>query len=497
MKISSTFANLVLCAVGLLSVAHAQEARSLQKRSTSLLINPPGLPQLPTANAAKAASASAGLNLTDIQGDIVVGMTKKQETFTFFTIVDAPTFKSKLRSEILPLITNARQMLKNETQPDTLVNIAFSQNGLTTLGITDNLNDTAFKNGQLNNSQALGDPVGTPDWLPEFTAGNIHGVFLFASDTVDNVNATLETVTSALGASITQVYSLQAAVRPGNEAGHEHFGFLDGISNPAIQGFDDTPLPGQASVPAGEILLGEQNDNVIRPDWAKDGSFLVFRQLQQLVPEFNKYLTDNPIREPALTPEQGSELLGARMVGRWKSGAPVFLSPLVDNPALGANSSANNDFTYAAPNNASLCPFSAHIRKTRPRADLGAESKNTHHILRGGIPYGPEVTTAEASSNTSTIERGLAFVAYQSNIGAGFQFLQQTWANNPNFFVKGTTGFDPIIGANHGNPRWTEGNLDPTIPTRNFTIITDFIVSRGGEYFFSPSLSAIANKISV
>lgn len=41
-------------------------------------------------------------------------------------------------------------------------------------------------------------------------------------------------------------------------------------------------------MPPGEILVGETGDSVTRPAWAKDGSFLVFRQLKQLVPEFNK-----------------------------------------------------------------------------------------------------------------------------------------------------------------------------------------------------------------
>jgi deferrochelatase/peroxidase EfeB len=93
---------------------------------------------------------------------------------------------------------------------------------------------------------------------------------------------------------------------------------LDGISNPTITGFQD-PKPGQAVVPAGGILVGLPGDNVTRPAWAKDGSFLVFRQLKQLVPEFNKFLADNPIVEPGLSKQQGSDLLGARMVGRWKS----------------------------------------------------------------------------------------------------------------------------------------------------------------------------------
>lgn len=81
------------------------------------------------------------------------------------------------------------------------------------------------------------------------------------------------------------------------------------------------PLPGQITVPLGSILLGEPGDvdASIRPSWAKDGSLLVFRQLQQLVPEFNSFLSNNAIQGPGLSAQQGADLLGARMVGRWQS----------------------------------------------------------------------------------------------------------------------------------------------------------------------------------
>jgi len=118
--------------------------------------------------------------------------------------------------------------------------------------------------------------------------------------------------------------------------------------------------------------------------------------------------------------------------------------------------------------------------------------------MRAGLPYGPEVSAKEAETNTTTIERGLAFVAYQSNLATGFHFLQQTWASNPKFVpgkTSGPPGFDPIIGANQGQPRNTTG-LDPNNPTGNTTFITDFVVSRGGEYFFSPSISAISTIFS-
>ncbi|KAJ7924616.1 hypothetical protein B0H13DRAFT_1537586, partial [Mycena leptocephala] len=75
-------------------------------------------------------------------------------------------------------------------------------------------------------------------------------------------------------------------------------------------------------------------------------TFLVFRQLQQLVPAFNEFLTDHPLGVDELTPEQDSELLGGRMAGRWKSGAPIFSHPTADDPILAADPSKNNNFTY-------------------------------------------------------------------------------------------------------------------------------------------------------
>ncbi|KAJ7832287.1 fungal peroxidase [Mycena leptocephala] len=469
------------------------------RRVSSLLINPDAQPDLPTAQAATVAASAASLNLDDIQGDVLIGMKKNKELFYFFSIANATDFKEKLAADILPLITTTTQLLSVSTQPITALNIAFSQTGLTALSVTDSLGDSFFTGGQFKDLQNLGDP-GSTNWVPEFAGTGIHGVLLFASDTDDNINTAVTSLESALGDSITKVYSLQAASRPDENAGHEHFGFLDGISNPAVDGFTANPMPGQAPVAAGTILLGETGDSGTRPAWAKDGSFLVFRQLKQLVPEFDKFLTDNPIVEDGLTPKQGSDLLGARMVGRWKSGAPVDLAPLFDDPALGADPTRNNDFTFqhadsVLATNQTRCPFSAHIRKTRPRADLGTPEDAAHHIMRAGIPYGPEVSTDEAASNTTSTERGLAFVAYQSSIGAGFRFLQRTWADNANFVHSGV-GVDPIIGALAGAQRVISG-LDPTDFTKQTTLTTDFVVSRGGEYFFSPSLSAIASKLSV
>ncbi|KAK7059634.1 DyP-type peroxidase [Favolaschia claudopus] len=498
---------------------HRQGLRK-PSRLSSLLINPDAHPNLPTSDAAASAANAANLNLDDIQGDILIGMKKNQELFYFFSIEDPSDFKPKLASDILPNITSTSQLLDVSKQPVTMLNIAFSATGLSALGVNESLGDSAFAGGQFKDSRSLGDP-GSDNWVPEFAGTDIHGVLLFASDSQDNINDAVFELESALGGSIKKVYSLAAAARTGSQAGHEHFGFLDGISNPAVEGFNaDQAMPGQARISSGTILLGESGDfGRGRPAWAKDGSFLVFRQLKQLVPEFNKFLVDNPIVGNGLTREEGSELLGARMMGRWKSGAPIDLAPLRDDPELGADPLRNNNFTYAHADldlstDQSRCPFSAHTRKTRPRADQG-ENLVTQ-IMRAGIPYGPEVSDDEAAANTTSTERGLAFVAYQSNIGNGFRFMQQTWANSIKSalhlprpcrimyslstslsFVNPGVGVDPIIGSLAGAERVIKG-MDPSNANQTITLTgNNFVISRGGEYMFAPSLSAIASKLSV
>ncbi|KAH7103753.1 DyP-type peroxidase [Auriculariales sp. MPI-PUGE-AT-0066] len=429
-------------------------------------------------------------------------MRKKLELFYFFQIDDTAGFKNALHNSVVDIITPTKAMLSTATQPQVAVNLAFSQTGLNKLGITGNLNDTTFSAGQASDADFLGDPS-TTNWKSVFKSpSTLHGVFLIASDDQTKIDTMVTFLESTFGSSQHNLYKLQGNVRPAPFEGHEQFGYMDGIAQPAVRGFNIFPHPGQLVVPAGIILTGETGDNATRPAWTKDGSFLAFRELQQLVPEFDKFVADKAAPFDNFTASQSAELFGARIVGRWKSGAPVDLAPRADDPTLAADPDRNNNFDYSHPpaditSDQSRCPFHAHIRKSRPRADLSAP-RNT--IMRAGIPYGPEVTTAERSAQASnlTLERGLAFVSYQSRIADGFQFLQHNWLNNPGFiFGKNVDpGHEPLVGANQNSTRFITG-ADINNPTALLNITQDFIVSRGGEYFFSPSISAIRNTISV
>jgi len=76
-------------------------------------------------------------------------------------------------------------------------------------------------------------------------------------------------VTEILGSGVTFIYNLKGEAP---EAGHEHFGYMDGITQPAVMGFTTNPLPGQPLIDPGVFLLGEPGDTSTRPAWAKGGS---------------------------------------------------------------------------------------------------------------------------------------------------------------------------------------------------------------------------------
>ena len=98
-------------------------------------------------------------------------------------------------------------------------------------------------------------------------------------------------------------------------ADENSFGFLDGISEPAVQDVDTAIPPGQDTIPQGVILCNRPGDNTGHPAWMTDGSFLCFRKLKQNVSDWNKFLVDASNQLGTW-----SDQLGARLIGRWKSG---------------------------------------------------------------------------------------------------------------------------------------------------------------------------------
>jgi len=238
---------------------------------------------------------------------------------------------------------------------------------------------------------------------------------------------------------------------------------------------------------------------------------MVFRKLEQDVPEFNAYLKENGKRWKEFTPPglqltdgEGADLWGARMVGRWPSGAPLATCPYKDKSAVGDDSNKNNDFDYTVSDVSRVnprepsdyyCPFTAHTRKTAPRnldPYVSREYLKEGMIIRAGIPYGSEITKDEERTGESSTKledkRGLLFVSYQSSLDQGFVRQTRFYGCNdyfpPTSLVPAKYGQDPIIG---GPPPEGSVGVQPKYGVEQ----KYFVTSRGGEYFFVPPISTL------
>src|SRR5262249_30646400 len=110
--------------------------------------------------------------------------------------------------------------------------------------------------------------------------------------------------------------------------GRTSFGFKDGIGQPAVEGSGIPGTnPGERPIKPGEFILGYPDETGSLPPMpppevlGRNGTYLVFRKLHTRVAAYRRYL-----RSKAANREEEA-LLGAKMVGRWQSGAPLALSP--------------------------------------------------------------------------------------------------------------------------------------------------------------------------
>ena len=262
----------------------------------------------------------------------------------------------------------------------------------------------------------------------------------------------------------------------------------------------------------GEFVFGypgqHPNDPVkegpppeIAAPWMRNGSYMVFRRLEQKVPEFRRF-----VRQQAARLGMDQQLLAARLVGRWKTGAPLELAPLRDNAGLGRDDGRNNDFEFGDDRFQRKCPYAAHIRKVYPRDDIALAESLRHRIIRAGIPFGPEVAPGETMTKQS---RGLMFVCYQTSIERQFEYIQKNYANNPDFVpdkkrpggAAVTPGFDPIIGQAPSNGAQEMDEPYPNYPAGNrrttLAMPDQFVSLTAAAYFFMPSITALRTVLTL
>jgi Dyp-type peroxidase family len=392
---------------------------------------------------------------------------------------------------ILETVHSVQQARASVEKDNRWVSVAFTWNGLRALGLDETSLATfpeEFKEGMVARAEMLGDTgANHPDnWVGGLASPDLHAlVILFARDAAEHQRCQMEhqkLVAHCEGVEVLSSLDLEAT--PPFDYAHDHFGYRDRLSQPVIEGSGEEPTPGSgAPLKAGEFILGYADEegtttNLPQPEiLARNGSYMAYRRLQEHVSRFRDFL-----RENGKTPEE-QELLAAKLMGRWRSGAPLTLAPLKDDPTLGANPQRNNDFNYKQMDpHGYAVPLGSHIRRMNPR-DTAANMNRRRMIRRGGT-YGPHLPEDAPEDG---VERGIAAFIICASLIRQFEFAQNVWINDRNFHELGNER-DPVCGNQ-------DGTLEFKIPKRpirkKITGLPVFTTVRGGAYFFLPGLKAL------
>ena len=373
---------------------------------------------------------------------------------------------------------------------DTWVSVSLTYQGLRALGVPqDSLDSFAweFQQGMAARAKALGDvgEASPENWERPLGTNDVHVVVTALSPDQQGLEAAIGRARAAFS----DLPGVQPIWRQDCHAlatEREPFGFRDGIGHPAVEG---SGIPGSNSkeepFKAGEFVLGYLDETGAMPPMprpevlGRNGSYVVFRKLHQRVAAFRQYLKENA----GSADEQ--ELLAAKMMGRWRSGAPLALSPTRDDPELGADRTRSNDFMYADDATGYKTPPGSHVRRANPRDARVAGVVRLHRMIRRGTAYGPELP--EGALADDGVDRGLMFAFVGAHLGRQFEFVQSEWMNGGDFLGLGDVK-DPIAGLQDAAGAYSFPRKP--IP-RMLRGLPQFVLTRGGEYCFMPSLRAL------
>lgn len=430
------------------------------------------------------------LEFDDIQHILLTRVPALTGRYEFLSFTDPAGARAWLAAmtDRVPSVADLQESGDTDKQ---WVSVAFTWNGLRALGVAADALASfpeEFRQGMAARAEVLGDEgANHPDHWVDGTAGeDLHAiVILFARDAAEHERRVADH--NALLADcpgVTVLSSLDLEAVPPFDYAHDHFGYRDRLSQPVIEGSGEEPTPGSgAPVKAGEFILGYPDERgepqeLPQPEvLSRNGTFMAYRRLREHVGRFRDFLAEHG----ETADEQ--EMVAAKLMGRWRSGAPLVLAPEADDPELGADLSRNNDFNYKEMDpHGYAVPLGSHMRRMNPR-DTGVNMQR-RRMIRRGATYGPHLPEGTAEDGA---DRGIAAFILCASLVRQFEFAQNVWANDKTFHELGNER-DPIIGNQ-------DGTLEYKIPKRPIrkTIkgIPAFTTLTGGAYFFLPGLRAL------
>ncbi len=324
----------------------------------------------------------------------------------------------------------------------------------------------------------------------------IDGMILLAGDREKDLLNIAHTVAARIRADHTiRAIEVGQALRNDKGEGIDHFGYLDGLSQPRYltEDFSFDEKGRRIQTKKGELISEWDSFEPLARVLVRDpygttddcfGSFLVFRKLEQDVRGFRR-------REEELTRELGftetaRERAAAMIVGRFRDGTPLSLSA-----AEGWSPQGDNNFTYDSDPRGRRCPFHAHIRKVNPRGEAeGLDLDRQRRITRRSITYGSLKSPAALQPAAALPAQGvgLLFMCFQAGIRRQFAFIQRRWVNDVDF-KWATAGIDPLAGQSPVAPVAPQDWSSQWGPSPEFRSgFGGYVRMKGGEFFFAPSI---------
>lgn len=464
----------------------------------------------------KAITAAEQEMLDNLQPNILKPHVRDFMTLLFFRCTSAEGGRKFLATIATKLMKSTSGHLKeielfkaDGTPGSAYVGVGLTRVGYDDLGIAPRPDDPSFEKGMQKISR-LNDPD-PKTWDPHFQTV-LHGVILVGDATKPGHDAALAQVESL----IAQVAGIEVTGRQeglglhnGNGDGIEHFGYVDGRSQPL---FFQQEIDEQRDRTDGTSVWSPAfaPDRALVPDRAAPnpevhcGSYFIFRKLEQNVQLFKKQeklmaerLSDEGQKFKKPIEIDDEERAGAMIVGRSEDGTAATLQS-----AEGTINPVANNFDYDSDKLGLKCPFFGHIRKTNPRGSGGKEDEDPerlHIMARRGLTYGQRADNPNDGEidNKPESDVGLLFMAFNTSIVQQFDFTQINWANNAKFPVVPAghpdPGVDLVIGQMPGEEErppifcpihWGDADTRVKIPAPK-----QAVTMKGGEYFFMPSLS--------
>lgn len=448
------------------------------------------------------------LDLKDIQGNIVRGYRMPNARHFILGIADpagAASFVGGLVSgdeQASPQVTTADHWAQ---KPAYCLNVGFTWAGLAALGLPPGLLQNfpaAFRRGPAGSASSIGDagPSAPANWRfggPATPAVHLV-VSIFTDEAKDPKREALSLVLRARFAA-SGLNEVAAAVDANAfPHGKVHFGYADGIAQPRIRGAPGRQKPDmQPDAEPGDFLLGCGYTNTyhgnfigeLPPELCDNGTYGALRVLEQDVFGFETFLQQSGERYN-LDPEY----VAAKLMGRWRNGTPLTLSPDADEAHLPTNQL--NDFAYGPGAHhpayyddtpGTRCPVGAHIRRLNPRGAPAMGKPHSRRIIRRGIAYGPEPDFEKPDN----VERGLVGYFICGDLEMQFEFLCGVWVNEDiaTAGVRGTR--EPILGA---QPSFggqfivrTNDSRDPIV----LDSVPRFVTTRASAYCFLPGIGGL------